>query len=170
MGKFFAFPTTTKLRFCNDAGWFAFGCEILPEVVGSLLVVAGFSACHNSRELTPGFILTRLQGPSTKYLKPVYPNFTNAKQDQDVIDRGNKYILPVYARAPFVLSHGKGSWIWDTAGRKYLDFSAGIAVNALGHADEGVLRVRCFTVNLSTAGAHEAVGLARTNWKIAPHK
>ena len=65
-----------------------------------------------------------------------------SKQDQDVIDRGSKYILPVYARAPFVLSHGKGLWVWDTAGRKYLDFSAGIAVNALGHADEGVLKVR----------------------------
>jgi len=116
------------------------------------------------------FTLTWSQGPSTKYLKPVYPSFTNTKQDQDVIDRGNKYLLPVYARAPFVLSHGKGSWIWDTAGRKYLDFSAGIAVNALGHADEGVLRVRRLNVNLSGTGAYEAVGLARTNWKIAPHK
>lgn len=119
-----------------------FDCEILFEVVRSLLVIAGFRTCHNPHRLTPGFTLTRLQGPSTKYLKPVYPSFTHTKQDQDVIDRGNKYILPVYARAPFVLSHGKGSWIWDTAGRKYLDFSAGIAVNALGHADEGVLGVR----------------------------
>jgi len=31
--------------------------------------------------------------------------------------------------------------VWDVDGRKYLDFSAGIAVNALGHADEGVLQV-----------------------------
>ncbi len=31
--------------------------------------------------------------------------------------------------------------MWDTEGRKYLDFSAGIAVNALGHADEGVAQV-----------------------------
>ena len=48
------------------------------------------------------------------------------------------YVLPVYARPPLVLEHGKGSWVWDCDGRKYLDFSAGIAVNALGHADEGV--------------------------------
>lgn len=53
----------------------------------------------------------------------------------------NAPLLPVYARPEFVLSHGKGSYIWDTEGRKYLDFSAGIAVNALGHADEGVLKV-----------------------------
>jgi len=146
LSKIFALPTSTKLKVFstvyNDAGWFAFDREILFEVVCSLLVVTGFRTCHNSDKLTPGFILTRLQGPSTKYLKPVYSSFTHTKQDQDVIDRGNKYLLPVYARAPFVLSHGKGSWIWDTAGRKYLDFSAGIAVNALGHADEGVLKVR----------------------------
>lgn len=50
-------------------------------------------------------------------------------------------LLGVYARPEFVISHGKGSYVWDTEGRKYLDFSAGIAVNSLGHADEGVLKV-----------------------------
>lgn len=40
-----------------------------------------------------------------------------------------------------MLSHGKGSYVWDTEGRKFLDFSAGIAVNALGHSDEGVAKV-----------------------------
>lgn len=34
--------------------------------------------------------------------------------------------------------------MWDTEGKKYLDFSAGIAVNALGHADGGVVEVGCF--------------------------
>lgn len=52
-------------------------------------------------------------------------------------------MLPVYDRPNFVLSHGKGSYVWDTDGNKYLDFSAGIAVNALGHADEGVVKVGC---------------------------
>ena len=42
----------------------------------------------------------------------------------------------MYARPPLILSHGKGSWVYDIQDRKYLDFSAGIAVNALGHADE----------------------------------
>ena len=146
VGEIFALPTSTKLKtpptVFNDAGRFAFDCEVLFEVVCSSLVVAGICTCRNSDKLTPGSTLTRLQGPSTKYLKPIYPSFTHTKRDQDTIDRGNKYLLPVYARAPFVLSHGKGSWVWDTAGRKYLDFSAGIAVNALGHADEGVLGVR----------------------------
>lgn len=50
-------------------------------------------------------------------------------------------MLPVYARPDFVLAKGKGSYVWDTEGRKYLDFSAGIAVNALGHSDDGVVKV-----------------------------
>lgn len=55
-------------------------------------------------------------------------------------------MLPVYDRPNFVLSHGKGSYVWDTDGNKYLDFTAGIAVNALGHADQGVIKVRSSSV------------------------
>ncbi|KAJ7276151.1 acetylornithine aminotransferase [Mycena haematopus] len=59
---------------------------------------------------------------------------------QALLDLSAAYILPVYARPNFVLSHGQGSYVYDTAGKRYLDFSAGIAVNALGHADEGVVK------------------------------
>lgn len=62
---------------------------------------------------------------------------------QTFLDKANAYLLPVYARPPFVLTHGKGAYVWDTQNRKYLDFSAGIAVNALGHADEEVVKVSC---------------------------
>lgn len=40
-----------------------------------------------------------------------------------------------------MFTRGKGMKIYDTQDREYLDFSAGIAVNALGHADEGVVKV-----------------------------
>lgn len=43
-------------------------------------------------------------------------------------------LYPNYARAPFVLCRGKGSELWDTEGRRYLDLYAGIATNTLGHA------------------------------------
>jgi acetylornithine/N-succinyldiaminopimelate aminotransferase len=52
---------------------------------------------------------------------------------------GEKYFVPVYGRPPFVLDHGQGPEVWDTEGRRYLDFVAGIAVNALGHADPAIL-------------------------------
>jgi hypothetical protein len=61
---------------------------------------------------------------------------------QALLDLSAAYVLPVYARPDFVLSHGHGSYVYDTAGKRYLDFSAGIAVNALGHADAGVAQVR----------------------------
>jgi acetylornithine aminotransferase len=42
--------------------------------------------------------------------------------------------MKTYGRLPVALSHGKGCWLWDTEGKKYLDALAGIAVNTLGHA------------------------------------
>ncbi|KAF5322529.1 hypothetical protein D9619_000988 [Psilocybe cf. subviscida] len=81
-------------------------------------------------------------GPSKKYLNPTHSfDAPPSAAAQQSIAAFNEYMLPVYERPPFVLSHGKGSYVFDTEGRKYLDFSAGIAVNALGHADEGVLKV-----------------------------
>ncbi len=43
-------------------------------------------------------------------------------------------VLPTYARAPIAVERGEGCWLVDDAGRRYLDFGAGIAVNAFGHA------------------------------------
>ncbi len=45
-----------------------------------------------------------------------------------------RYLVPVYRRQRLVLDHGRGSRVWDVQGREYVDFGAGIAVNALGHA------------------------------------
>ena len=47
------------------------------------------------------------------------------------------------------MERGKGAYVWDVQGRQYLDFSAGIAVNALGHGDEGLVEVS--TVVFATA-------------------
>jgi len=44
------------------------------------------------------------------------------------------HVMHTYGRLPFALSHGRGCWVWDTEGRKYLDGLGGIAVNTLGHA------------------------------------
>ena len=58
---------------------------------------------------------------------------------EEIIDLEQHYVLGTYARAPFVLDHGQGCWVYDTEGRAYLDCAAGIAVNALGHADPGLV-------------------------------
>ncbi|GAB6197418.1 aspartate aminotransferase family protein [Lysobacter xanthus] len=45
-----------------------------------------------------------------------------------------RYYVPVYRPRRIVLDRGAGSRLWDVDGREYVDFGAGIAVNALGHA------------------------------------
>ena len=46
----------------------------------------------------------------------------------------HKHVVPSYARFELALSHGSGSYLYDVAGRRYLDLGAGIAVCCLGHA------------------------------------
>ena len=46
----------------------------------------------------------------------------------------NSPLLPTYARADVVFEKGEGVWLTTRDGERYLDFGAGIAVNALGHA------------------------------------
>jgi len=42
-------------------------------------------------------------------------------------------LFPTYARFPLAFERGEGVWLWDAAGRRYLDFTSGIAVCNLGH-------------------------------------
>src|SRR5215212_5352673 len=50
-------------------------------------------------------------------------------------------LLGTYKRAPMEFVSGEGVELLDEEGRRYLDFSSGIAVNALGYGDEGIARV-----------------------------
>jgi acetylornithine aminotransferase/acetylornithine/N-succinyldiaminopimelate aminotransferase len=43
------------------------------------------------------------------------------------------YVMKNYGRPSVNLVRGEGTYVWDDAGRRYLDFTTGIAVNALGH-------------------------------------
>ena len=49
------------------------------------------------------------------------------------IDLENKYYMQVARRQPIVLVEGQGSYIWDEDGKEYIDFTAGWAVDTLGH-------------------------------------
>ncbi len=44
------------------------------------------------------------------------------------------HLLPVFARADLAFERGEGAWLTATTGERYLDFTSGVAVNALGHA------------------------------------
>jgi acetylornithine/N-succinyldiaminopimelate aminotransferase len=53
----------------------------------------------------------------------------------------DQFLLPTYKRQPFVITHGRGAYVYDSSGKKYLDFLGGIAVNALGHAHPRIVKV-----------------------------
>jgi acetylornithine aminotransferase/acetylornithine/N-succinyldiaminopimelate aminotransferase len=70
--------------------------------------------------------------------KSAHPRAT--KSDSRVRE-AEKFLLPTYKRSPFVLTHGRGCYVFDADGKKYLDFLGGIAVNALGHAHPRIVKV-----------------------------
>lgn len=47
-------------------------------------------------------------------------------------------LMPVTQRPAAVFTHGRGSWLWDSEGRRYLDLVQGWAVNTLGHAPPAI--------------------------------
>ncbi|SZF02315.1 unnamed protein product [Blumeria hordei] len=51
------------------------------------------------------------------------------------------YMVKTYLRPPPVFTRGEKCHLWDTEGKRYLDFTAGIAVNALGHCDPEISRI-----------------------------
>ena len=54
---------------------------------------------------------------------------------QELIKKGQKFLMNTYGRLPIVLDKGKGNLAQDVQGKQYLDFLGGIAVNGLGHCN-----------------------------------
>ena len=52
-----------------------------------------------------------------------------------IIQESEQYLIHSYNRYPVVMDHGEGVYLYDTDGKKYLDFGGGIAVCALGYGD-----------------------------------
>ena len=57
-----------------------------------------------------------------------------------IIEQTERYYLPVFGRYPVAIDHGKGCKVYDAEGTEYIDFLAGIAVNALGYGHPAVVR------------------------------
>lgn len=91
---------------------------------------------------------------------------------QAVMDLEKQYLLQNYGRYPLVLRKGKGCWLWDLDGNRYLDLISGIGVNSLGHAHPRIMRVMreqsALLIHSSNLYYHEYQGklaeiLARTS-------
>src|SRR5436309_13849565 len=62
-------------------------------------------------------------------------NLTSVMRDEQ------KLLLPTYDRQRVLFTRGRGVYLWDSTGKRYLDFLSGIGVNALGHAHPAVQKV-----------------------------
>src|SRR6266849_4340448 len=72
--------------------------------------------------------------------KPKRGAAKSIKPDTRLLD-AEQFLLPTYKRHPVVLTNGHGAYVFDSTGKKYLDFLGGIAVNALGHAHPRIVKV-----------------------------
>ena len=63
----------------------------------------------------------------------------NMINTQETINLANTYILNTYKRVPVVFVKGKGTYIWDQNGKRYLDFFPGWAVSGIGHCHKGIV-------------------------------
>jgi acetylornithine/N-succinyldiaminopimelate aminotransferase len=60
---------------------------------------------------------------------------------EEIVERERKYLLNTYARYPLAIARGKGVYVYDVEGRRYLDLLSGLGVNALGHAHPRIVKV-----------------------------
>ncbi|MGH8474863.1 MAG: aspartate aminotransferase family protein [Methylococcales bacterium] len=60
----------------------------------------------------------------------------------------NSHIMPTYARFPVTFERGKGAWLWDRSGNRYLDALSGIAVCGLGHCHPAISDAICRQADL----------------------
>jgi acetylornithine/N-succinyldiaminopimelate aminotransferase len=59
---------------------------------------------------------------------------------QQVVAKEAQYLLPTYDRLPILVERGEGVYLYDSEGRRYLDFLSGIGVNALGYGHPAIER------------------------------
>jgi acetylornithine/N-succinyldiaminopimelate aminotransferase len=70
---------------------------------------------------------------------PAEPQVTSSLEQ--IINLEQTYLLQNYARYPLALHRGKGCYVYDLDGKRYLDLISGIGVNSLGHAHPRITKV-----------------------------
>ena len=90
--------------------------------------------------------------------------------DEEIYRQDEQDYLPVFARYRIVLDHGDGMYVYDTRGKKYIDFLGGIAVNVLGHnhpklvkavADQAAKMIHCSNLYYTRVQAEAAAKLVK---------
>lgn len=107
----------------------------------------GFDSCRCPRDL---FCVTDANLPQRDSTLAT-PDPQAGSKTAGLVDQQLPYMVPTYVRPPPMFEKGEGCYMWDIENRKYLDFTAGIAVNALGHCDAGVAEVIAQQVRTTSA-------------------
>ena len=79
----------------------------------------------------------------------------------EIMSLESQYIVQTYRRPSFVVDRAEGMYVYDLEGRRYLDFVAGIAVNALGYGDKEILEAL-------TQQAHKLIHISNL-YHMIPH-
>src|SRR3984957_4921066 len=76
------------------------------------------------------------------YFNRLIPVKSNLPMDtfEQIAERERQFLLQTYSRYPVVLTRGKGVFLYDIDGKRYLDFVSGLGVNALGHAHPRIVK------------------------------
>lgn len=83
----------------------------------------------------PSYPLVRLYDGRMSSATPM------TSEARQIMDLEREFLLQNYSRYPLVLERGEGCYVFDVDGNRYLDFIAGIGVNALGHAHARIVQV-----------------------------
>src|SRR5713226_6177882 len=59
---------------------------------------------------------------------------------EEIAERERRFLLQTYSRYPIAIARGRGVFLYDLEGKRYLDFVAGLGVNALGHAHPRIVK------------------------------
>src|SRR5262249_51258799 len=89
-----------------------------------------FAICRAMRPCAAGPAVRPAENASTR----------RGMTSREIIDRCDRFLFPVYMRAPLALVRGEGTRVWDADGRAYLDFFSSTVVTALGHCPPAVVR------------------------------
>lgn len=86
--------------------------------------------------------IARCQFSATAKTFVAQPDASESTHTGKYIDTITKpYTVTTYARPNLVLTHGKGSYLYDLENRQYVDFTSGIAVTCLGHSNEELSKI-----------------------------
>ncbi len=63
-----------------------------------------------------------------------------SRSQEELVALGHQFLYGNYRQPPVVMQRGEGAYVWDVSGKRYLDFLAGVAVNALGHSHPAIAK------------------------------